>query len=290
MPYLKLVPKSLGTSTRIKRKCLWIKPKCYEKITTIRSRNSSKLSSNIKNRRYNSTFFSEDHPELALEKAKELKKGKTKRKCDTPFNYFITKLEEESGSKCCIDLMCDFLSIYYIIIYLGAVNRSDAKVAWENLDIQEKAKIIREVLSHDVTNRKVSKEELNLLDEASGIPKRVPTAINLFFSEFVAKHKKKIESGNIFKVSSEAWNELPQKTKIAYQDKHKILYEQYVKDYEVYIQSLPPGERTNERIKFEKAHKKKISSLNKLQKERNLNTTDVGSLVRIKSWLFSVCS
>lgn len=169
--------------------------------------------------------------------------------------------------------------------FLEAINRAEAKVKWENLDIQEKANIIREVLSHNNTNRKVTKDELNLLDEALGIPKRPQSAFNFFLTEFTTKNKKKIQGKNIFKVSSEAWNELSLKQKEVFNERHKTAYENYVKDYEVYLQSLPPSERTNERIKFEKAHKKKLNTLIKLEKERKQSSTDVGSLVRISNLL-----
>jgi hypothetical protein len=171
-------------------------------------------------------FFA-DNPDLKGKKKKRIRdrKGdsnpgrepkKKKQLIITPLNRYREILREEGN----------------VIAYNVAQNM------WKSLPIEEKGKIITEVANMETDEeKKITKEELKIMEKSMGVPSRAMTAYNIFCHRF----KKKFAGSSkefIFE-ASKAWKSIDEEEKASLQKESDMQHEEWRTKMIAYIKTMP---------------------------------------------------
>ncbi|CRL01056.1 CLUMA_CG014161, isoform A [Clunio marinus] len=203
--------------------------------------------------------FFKDHPELKIGKSDSVSSRAGKKDevfkstlLLTPFHHYREKLFDE-GTR------VDFATVQKM---------------WKELPILEKGKYIAEVADMDTDKEKrLSKEELKILDQYQGLPSRPISLYQLFCKKLFEETSKRKVKKTLTQVAEE-WKKISKEEKSKLQNEVDKYTEEWREKMEAYIQKMPKDQQPMLRskynlYKFDQKHKRKITDSTNSLKSTN---------------------
>lgn len=204
---------------------------------------------------YNKTKqdFFETHPELKIKKKRKVIEKKDKVRAEkvkkplllTPFNLYRKELLKQGNP---------VLSV--------------AQKMWRDLPNDEKGRYIKEVLNMDTDQlKKISKDEMKILDSHNGMPDRPLSAYNIFVKQLKPSYTGDIKE--FLKYVSTKWKSLDEKAKNRLQLESNQQTEVWHRNMEAYIRKLPVEQQPMMFSKYNVFHTPAKGRKRKIKEEQN---------------------